>query len=212
MIAYALLLVSCKDDSSSMELESTMDIPEVDVNNPHSTEKWELSEWNVFASKIKIVPLHFFYGSMAVPESGEKQVPVEMCGALNGEISEEQLKALNEFLQKEKELYEKAREAIYDFYNKSYQDYKRGWDFGRKLFGSGDLDDLDEVLPKIMVGNELDKLVRFGKIYVHPARQGNSRIGIECSCPWDEEHGLGVLILGDEVEEVGLAEVSYPCF
>ncbi len=70
--------------------------------------------------------------------------------------------------------------------------------------------DTGDVLPEVIKGDELDRLVTFGRIRVFSPKDGVSKAGIECGCPWDEEHGLGVLLSGDEVENVGMADIAYP--
>jgi hypothetical protein len=64
------------------------------------------------------------------------------------------------------------------------------------------------LLPKIEKGNELDGRVRFGSILVCPPKKGLSRIGIVLECPWDEEHGMGLVIANGEIEEVGDSGVA----
>ncbi len=63
------------------------------------------------------------------------------------------------------------------------------------------------LFPKIVKGNELDSLVTFNGISVLRPKKGVSRIGVHLGCPWDEEHGMGILIAGDEIECVGISEV-----
>ena len=63
------------------------------------------------------------------------------------------------------------------------------------------------LFPKIVKGNELDGLVTFNGISVLRPKKGVSRIGVHLGCPWDEEHGMGILIAGDEIESVGISEV-----
>lgn len=182
--------------------------PQIDANDPQSIENWESSRFNVFDAKIKVVPLQFFPGKMTpTGQSQPVNVPVRLCRALSTGPAPEQTHALDDFLKNEQALYQKARQAVYRFYQNSYQDYKQGWSLGSRVFGVGDI---SEFLPQVVSGSELDELVQFEVIRIHPPRDGQSKIGIECSCSWDPEHGLGILIASDEIEQVGLAEVCYP--
>ncbi len=64
------------------------------------------------------------------------------------------------------------------------------------------------MLPKIERGNELDGRVSFDSIQIGRPRRGVSRIGIVLGCPWDEEHGMGLVIANDAIEEVGDSGVA----
>lgn len=208
LFVLMVLLVSCDDNSSNVGSESTMAEPEIDLSDPQSIERWESGDLNVLASKIKVSSVRYFREEMRpVGEAQGVDVPIQICGALSDGVRTEQIEALEQLLKNEEAIYQKAREGIYKFYQESYEAYKKGWSLGAAVFGGGDFSD---VLPEVVAGNELDELVRFEWIFVHSPRNGRSKIGIECSCSWDEEHGLGVLISGDEIEDVGLAEVSYP--
>ena len=57
-----------------------------------------------------------------------------------------------------------------------------------------DLDDVDG----------LRDLVELIGVYVHPIRRdGRPYVGLEFNCPWDPEHGLGVLMNGGRAVETG---------
>ncbi|MCL8014223.1 hypothetical protein [Streptomyces sp. AS02] len=52
-------------------------------------------------------------------------------------------------------------------------------------------------------------LVGISALYVHPiARDGIPYVGVEFDCPLDEEHGLGVLLHGTRVVDVGGADTA----
>ncbi len=203
-----LLLGACARAPSPPEQRGAAP-PELDVTDARSIAKWEASQWNVFHSKIEVVRVKHFYGTLGgAQRTAEIQVPVEMCGAHAKGIVPEQGEALARLLANEDAVYRKVREAIYRQYVASYPENKRVWALGAAMFGGGQ--DFSQVLPEIVKGDELDTLVTFGRIRVFPPRERISKIGIECACPWDEEHGLGVLLSRDDVEDVGMAHVAYP--
>ncbi len=69
------------------------------------------------------------------------------------------------------------------------------------LRAEGEETDSDETDPEALVG--------IRALYVHPAtRDGIPYVGIEFSCPWDEEHGLGVLMHGTRVVDLGGADTA----
>lgn len=108
----------------------------------------------------------------------------------------------------EPELYAKVRSTVYDEYRKSYSTYKQAWSMGASIFG-GNAADMEAVLPKIVKGNELDGLVSFGTIYIALPKVGVASVGNDLDCPWDEEHGMGVVIANGDVKRVRRAGVVH---
>jgi hypothetical protein len=64
---------------------------------------------------------------------------------------------------------------------------------------------LNELLPEIKDGNELDDKITLMRVYVYDS----NFIGLDFACSWDEEHGLGVLLQNFKVNDIGLSEVAY---
>lgn len=61
----------------------------------------------------------------------------------------------------------------------------------------------------LAASNSLTDGVHVSTLYVHPvSRDGIPYVGIELSCPWDEEHGLGVLMHGPRVVDLGGADTA----
>lgn len=59
-------------------------------------------------------------------------------------------------------------------------------------------------IPDLEDVDGLCDLVELIGIFVHPiSRDGRPYVGLEFSCPWDPEHGLGVLVNGSRVVETG---------
>jgi hypothetical protein len=79
---------------------------------------------------------------------------------------------------------------------------------GLAMYGGND--SVDDILPTVINGNELDRLVQIQTIYVHSLCNDSVTIGIECLAPWDEEHGIGVQVCGDIVTRAGTAHEAYP--
>lgn len=56
----------------------------------------------------------------------------------------------------------------------------------------------------------LDDVMRVNAVYVHQASRDRAPyVGVEFSCPWDEEHGLGVLLHGTRVVDIGGADTAF---
>jgi len=126
----------------------------------------------------------------------------------NKAVKPQQRKTLVEFQKREKEIYDKTKVSIYKFYHKIYPIYKEAITNGYRIYNN-DIESLnkmlDELLPKVKKGDELDGKIALMLIYVYDS----NIIGLEFICSWDEEHGLGVLLQNFEVKKIGLGEVAY---
>ncbi len=100
----------------------------------------------------------------------------------------------------------KIRKAIEDQILKAQRGEVDSWaSLASMMFAGGA--GMPPLMPKIEKGNELDRLVSFGRISVLRPQKGLSRIGVVLRCSWNEEDGMGLLIAGDEIECVGDAGV-----
>ncbi|NNN32053.1 hypothetical protein HLK59_17115 [Streptomyces sp. S3(2020)] len=62
----------------------------------------------------------------------------------------------------------------------------------------------------LAAASALDDGVRVDAVYVHPvSRDRVPYVGVAFSCPWDEEHGLGVLLHGTRVVDIGGADTAF---
>jgi hypothetical protein len=129
-------------------------------------------------------------------------------GAKTNGIAPEQQATIDRLNQDEPAMHAAVREAIYDFYRQSYPAYKQGLALGGRLFGGSEK--IADVLPEISTGRELDALVQFSTIYIHPPIQGSSAIGIDFIVPWDEEHGIGLRLIDGKVVAVGTGHEAFP--
>jgi hypothetical protein len=97
----------------------------------------------------------------------------------------------------------RAMEGVDEQVRKAQAGEVRSWLSITSMMLDGDAAGHPPMLPKIEKGNELDSLVSFEGIIVLRPEEGVSRIGVDLYCPWDEEHGMGIAISGDEIECVG---------
>jgi hypothetical protein len=72
-------------------------------------------------------------------------------------------------------------------------------------------DGLDpEDLPTVGSAEDLQSLISVQSIYVHQvSKNGRPYVGFEFACPWDDEHGLGVLMHGTRAVDVGGADTAF---
>jgi hypothetical protein len=131
--------------------------------------KWESSHHNFADSKLAVVKLKFFPGFLSYPKIAKPQnVGIELDGALRAESAvEAQTKALAHFLAHEKDLYPKVRKAIYKSYKYWYPKLRPGLGRGPGpgIFGATQAE-IERTMPKIVKGDELDKLVKFIEVRV----------------------------------------------
>ncbi len=70
-------------------------------------------------------------------------------------------------------------------------------------------DEVAEFMPDIKTTADLKKLMGITSINVHQiSASGLAYIGIELGCTWDVEHGIGVLLHGTRVVDVGGADTA----
>jgi hypothetical protein len=74
-----------------------------------------------------------------------------------------------------------------------------------------DPDGLDpDDLPAVRAPEDLLPLLGIQGIHVHQvSKNGQPYAGLEFECPWDEEHGLGVLMHGTRVVKIGGADTAF---
>ncbi|MCA9675979.1 MAG: hypothetical protein H6709_23360 [Kofleriaceae bacterium] len=69
---------------------------------------------------------------------------------------------------------------------------------------------LAHIVPPIEGPDGLRDLVCLNEVHVHVVdRNGIVPVGLELSCSWDPEHGVGVLLHGDRVVRVGDASIAF---
>jgi hypothetical protein len=68
----------------------------------------------------------------------------------------------------------------------------------------------DEWMPDVLSSDEFRSLIGLHSVHVHPlTKDGLPYFGYEFGCTWDEEHGLGVLMHGLRVVEIGGADTAF---
>lgn len=63
---------------------------------------------------------------------------------------------------------------------------------------------VSDILPEIVAIDDLRTLIGLQSVNIHQlSRSGIPYVGYEFGCEWDQEHGLGVLMHGNRVVEMG---------
>ena len=109
-----------------------------------------------------------------------------------------QIDALYYFFDHQKEVLDslcqgilKKYPAVMDMYDQEGYDNERGF-------------------PQLSTVEEVKGTIGIGNLHIHEdVKDGLSYYGFECGCPWDEEHGLGVLMHGTRVIDIGQASDAF---
>lgn len=180
-----------------------------DLSDPEDIARWEASSYNFHQSKIKVAPLKYFHGVLGNEEPKPvKKVGIEICEAQANGITPEQQQALDYFTEHEEQIHAAVRKAVYQYYKEAYPDFKKGAELGKALYGGTER--IDDIIPPIKDGTELDSIVEFTQILIHPVIEGKAPIGIELFGSWDENYGIGIRLLNCEVTDIGNAYEALP--
>ena len=121
-------------------------------------------------------------------------------------ISEIQKKNYEGFISKQDIFVPEILKKIFEFYKRSYKDYRNGWKMG------GDITEveLEKNIPKPTTPENLKHFIVPAFVHIQNKKHcKEGTFGIEFDCTWDIEYGLGVKIENWKVVEVGVAETSY---
>jgi hypothetical protein len=67
----------------------------------------------------------------------------------------------------------------------------------------------DRLMPAVRSPEDFRPLIGLRAVHVHPlTKDGIPYLGFELDCTWDDEHGLGVLMHGTRVVEIGEADTA----
>ena len=113
--------------------------------------------------------------------------------------SSAQERAFREFLENQELVCTTVVKAIFDYYRRE----REMWFTGHKAS--------DEILvPEVQSPDDLKRLMRLRRLSVLDwSKDGCSLIGFCFHCCWDTEHGLGVLVHGTRVVQVGENDITW---
>jgi len=171
---------------------------------------WEgwvsLESWKGFAPLEEI--WEFFESASEVETGGKSRISVKPVEPSATEPTDEQCMAFQHLLDNETTIQHAVLQAVFEAYPKWRESYYGpvSSDGGKSFRPITEFPDLyhPEKMPEISEPNELVRLVRPHTVHVlAKAIDGQTRIGFEFACKWDEEHGLGVLTHKGKVVDVG---------
>ncbi len=121
------------------------------------------------------------------------------------EITPAQSEALQDFVNNEEALFNRATRAIFRYYSQAVYPVLENalgaaWEGEQAAEGWP---------PKVRAVEDIVPLIQLHSILIHEAREdGSVPIGLRLDCDWDVEHGLGVRVVAREVEAVGTDYVA----
>ena len=113
-------------------------------------------------------------------------------------ISDKQRQAVERLIADEEQLYAQARTAVFQYYTEHIYPLL-----------STSIGAMDELWPACRTIEEVMRLVKLGGLIVHePRADGAVPIGLRFECSWDEEHAMGLRVVGSTIEAVGTDHVA----
>ncbi|WP_417209881.1 DUF6985 domain-containing protein [Antarctobacter sp.] len=80
----------------------------------------------------------------------------------------------------------------------------------RHYFEDYDLEENEEDLPSIPTAEGLAQVIMLTDVFVPQiSKDGVPYVGYQFSCEWDKEHGLGILMHGSRIVEIGGADTAF---
>ena len=97
---------------------------------------------------------------------------------------------------------EKILQAILGYYHEKIEEVATDYNFCSS--------EIEEFLPKDIDTADLKSMISLAQVHIHTITKNDvAYIGYEFEYIWEEEHGLGILTLGNEIIEIGSANVDF---
>jgi len=155
--------------------------------------KVNLPTWSGFQSRDDS------YGSNDSEESSNGDVTIVFApeGRDIAPLTKDEIESVKWVLENEASLSKSLLSSLREAYPSLQEDY--GYTEQNKI----------EYMPNIKCQDDFRNLIGLHSVNVHPIQKdGMPYIGFEFGCTWDPEHGLGVLMHGNRVVEIGGADTA----
>ena len=97
---------------------------------------------------------------------------------------------------------EKILQIILEYYQEKIEQVATDYNFCSS--------EIEEFLPKDIDTADLKSMMSLAQVHIHTITKNDiAYIGYEFEYIWEEEHGLGILTLGNEIIEIGSADVAF---
>ncbi|MFO1005493.1 MAG: hypothetical protein U0929_06030 [Planctomycetaceae bacterium] len=141
------------------------------------------------------------YGSLSANGRSDGTVRIIFApeGRGEGSLSNEEIRLVKWLIDNQTSVHDATLKRLFE----EYPAMRERW------LGWFNDDEANEVLPDIRFSNQLKDIVGISSIIVHPIEQdGRPFIGVELGCTWEAEHGVGILLHGDNPLEIGGADTA----
>ena len=126
----------------------------------------------------------------------EVEISLIVKGDEKGEFEEGQYVAYKSFIGSAGKIYEDSIKSILDYYQETREEL-------------GYEEEFNEDYPLIETVEDILKHVTFSGIVVgYPVEPDEREIGLTFECTWNEEDGVGVMIINEKVDEVGYQDIT----
>ena len=139
----------------------------------------------------------FWFKDMKISFGGiEQNIWLSISGEMNGKFDDEQYTAYSKCMQDWDEIQLKLIQAILDYY------IKRRSELGYE-------DGSNENYPLICSTNHLlEHIILVGINIPYAGGFHKREVGITFDCSWDDENGIGLVLVNEEVVKVGYQDIT----
>jgi hypothetical protein len=138
------------------------------------------------------------YGSLDSRSPSDGSVEVHVNSKTDCPPSEAQRKALQFQLEHGAEVRQSALDALLRHYHEIRDECME------------ELVLTDEEMPPIQSTEQFRRLIGLHTVHIRPfEKEGMAYVGLEFGCTWEDEHGLGILVHGARVVEIGAADTAF---
>lgn len=155
----------------------------------------ELPSWKGFQSRGGA------YGARDREEPSDGRVTLVYPGEESEPLTAADLANLRWFLDHQDTVSQAALRALAEAYPKLRAEYG---------FDDDDDPEAQEYMPRVDDPEGLRALVGLHTVHLHrTTRDGIPYVGFELGCTWDDEHGVGILVHGERVVDLGGADTAF---
>lgn len=160
----------------------------------HMNFVWDDYFWT---SKTKLPAWAGFRAGSRKPSDGIVQIVFAPEGRGEGELTAEELRLMDQFVKNEPEISKSVLAHLVKEYPKLQSQY--GYSGVEK----------EQIMPDIRSEADLRALVCLHTVNIHQiSNKAAPYVGYQFHCTWDEEHGLGILMHGTRLVEIGGADTA----
>jgi hypothetical protein len=172
---------------------------------PFPTLHWDGDDWNGSAVLAAWAGFQSRQGSYASQDSQGPSSGTVIVRVLSPEVgqpvppSPAQVKAFQQLLDQQTQIRDAMLAALLAHYDEVRPDYE-------EFLG----DEFEELMPEVTEPAEFRELIGLGNVFVLATeKDGLAYLGYELGCTWDIEHGIGFLLHGQRVVDVGGADTAF---